>query len=64
MTESSNVLNIPCEACGKPTVIRINRTNNSEFLGCSRWPECTATQPIPTYLAMVRAGAQPLPGLD
>ena len=59
-----NVVHIPCEACGAAMVIRVNRTNGSEFLGCVRWPECTATRPLPAYLAMVRAGATPLPGLD
>ena len=63
MTDS-NVVHIPCPECGKPMLIRVNGKTGTEFLGCSGYPECTATQPLPAFLAMVRAGATPLPGLD
>lgn len=43
-------------------VIRTNRANGSEFLGCSRFPECQHTQPLPEWIFMERAGAERLPG--
>ena len=61
MPDQSNVLNIPCPDCGKPMLLRVNHATGREFLGCSSWPACTATQPVPAYWAMLRAGAQPLP---
>ena len=36
---------IPCEECGRPMVIRSGR--NGKFLGCSRYPKCRHSQPIP-----------------
>ena len=36
---------IPCEECGQPMVIRSGR--NGKFLGCSRYPKCRHSQPIP-----------------
>jgi ssDNA-binding Zn-finger/Zn-ribbon topoisomerase 1 len=29
-----------CPKCGEPLVIRVNSTNNRQFLGCSRFPDC------------------------
>jgi ssDNA-binding Zn-finger/Zn-ribbon topoisomerase 1 len=57
-------LRIACPECGKPMLPRTNRENGSEFLGCSQWPKCTATQPLPAYVAMLRQGAPTLPGFD
>ncbi len=36
---------IPCEKCGAPMVIRVSR--RGRFLGCSNFPDCTHTQPLP-----------------
>ncbi|MGB9701293.1 MAG: type I DNA topoisomerase [Candidatus Kapaibacteriota bacterium] len=34
-----------CPQCGAPLVIRVSR--RGRFLGCSNYPECTYTQPLP-----------------
>ncbi len=39
---------IPCPECGKPMVIRTSR--RGPFLGCSAFPKCKATQPLPDDL--------------
>lgn len=36
---------IPCDECGAPMVIRSGRTGL--FLGCSKYPKCRATKPMP-----------------
>ena len=36
---------IPCAECGEPMVIRSGRSG--QFLGCSKYPKCKATKPIP-----------------
>lgn len=36
---------IPCPKCGAPMVIRVSR--RGRFMGCSRYPDCTGTQPLP-----------------
>jgi DNA topoisomerase I len=41
----SDVESIPCKLCGSPMVIRVSR--KGRFLGCSNYPECTNTQPLP-----------------
>lgn len=41
----------PCPACGKPMVLRTARKGpnaGSQFLGCSGYPECRTTLPVPT----------------
>ena len=53
-----------CPACGAAMVLRENRTNRSEFLGCARWPDCKETAPLPASVEMRRAGAKPLPGME
>lgn len=45
-----------CPDCGRPLVERTNRNTGSAFLGCSRWPECTHTEPIPESVKLRRAG--------
>jgi DNA topoisomerase-1 len=37
--------NIPCDECGEPMLIRTGRTG--PFLGCSKYPKCKATKPMP-----------------
>lgn len=39
---------VACEACGAPMVIRSSR--RGQFLGCSRFPECKSTRPLPPEL--------------
>ncbi len=36
----------PCNVCGKELVIRMSR-NNKQFVGCSGYPKCTNTYPLP-----------------
>ena len=40
---------IPCEQCGEPMLIRVGRSG--KFLGCSKYPKCKTTQPLPPELA-------------
>jgi DNA topoisomerase-1 len=36
---------VPCEECGEPMVIRDSR--GSKFLGCSKYPKCRFSKPLP-----------------
>ncbi len=36
---------VPCDDCGEPMWIRTGRTG--PFLGCSKYPKCKATKPMP-----------------
>jgi DNA topoisomerase-1 len=40
-----NKTEIACDLCGAPMIIRVSR--NGRFLGCSRYPECKNTKPLP-----------------
>lgn len=51
-----------CPDCGRRMVIRRNRINDTEFFGCTGYPECSRTEKAPAYLEMIRRGAEPLPG--
>ena len=53
-----------CPQCHALLVERTNRANGSTFLGCSAWPACTFSTPIPADVLMRRAGAQALPGME
>ena len=46
----------PCPACGQPLRIKINRATGDEFLGCSTWPACTYTEPLPEAIRLRRQG--------
>jgi len=47
--------NIPaCEKCGAPMVLR--RGRSGEFYGCSAYPACTATRPVPLGVACPDCG--------
>lgn len=61
---SEPTINVTCPSCGKPMKVRRNKETGHEFLGCSQWPTCTETKPMPEYVAMLRAGATTLPGFD
>lgn len=43
-------------------MVKTNRANGNQFLGCPNWPECEYTAPIPEALIMQAQGAQKLPG--
>ena len=53
-----------CPECGAPMVIRRNRNTDGEFLGCSRFPDCTETRALPEDVKLRREGAQVLPGFE
>ena len=53
-----------CPRCRSLLVIRTNRANQSQFFGCTSWPECEFTEPIPEYVKLRRQGNQPLPGME
>lgn len=49
-----------CPDCGMGLVVRTNRANGNQFLGCPDWPACTHTQGIPESWRMKRAGQKEL----
>lgn len=49
-----------CPDCGRTLLIRMNRENGSEFIGCTGWPECRHTEPISDTLKMRLMGAPTL----
>jgi ssDNA-binding Zn-finger/Zn-ribbon topoisomerase 1 len=54
-----------CPGCGADLVVRTNSHTNVQFLGCSRYPECKHTEPIPLDVDLRLAGAPELPlGLE
>lgn len=44
---------IDCERCGSKMVIRVGRSG--KFLGCSSYPKCRSTRPIPTDMLSLGA---------
>lgn len=63
---------MPCRACGRPMVERVNSHNGSTFMACTGFterderdqPACSETQAVPAYIVMRQMGAQELPGFD
>lgn len=49
---------IPCDECGETMVIRMGRSG--PFLGCSKYPKCKSSKPLPdgTTTGMLAAGAR------
>ncbi|MFP4527532.1 MAG: type I DNA topoisomerase [Candidatus Kapaibacterium sp.] len=43
--EHADIPEILCEECDAPMVIRVSR--RGRFLGCSKYPDCTFTKPLP-----------------
>ena len=43
--EHGDIPEINCEKCGAPMVIKVSR--HGRFLGCSNYPECKFTKPLP-----------------
>ncbi len=41
----AQLTNIPCEKCGKPMAVRTSA--RGQFLGCSGYPKCRSTKPLP-----------------
>jgi ssDNA-binding Zn-finger/Zn-ribbon topoisomerase 1 len=50
---------VACEQCGKPMIVR--RGKRGAFLGCSGYPKCRSTQPVPPELRDKLAEAMPPP---
>lgn len=51
-----------CPDCGARLAVRANRATGEEFLGCSKYPSCKHTEPLPEHVKMQLAGAEMLPG--
>ena len=53
-----------CPRCGPATrlTVRQNGETGADFLGCTRWPDCKHTEPLPLDMQLRRQGAEPLPG--
>jgi ssDNA-binding Zn-finger/Zn-ribbon topoisomerase 1 len=51
-----------CPKCGvnTPLVERVNRASGESFLGCSKYPTCTYTEPLPEAIRLKRLGQQEL----
>ena len=47
-----------CPKCGARMVERINSATGELFMGCSRYPECAATQPIQLDVQLSAQGQQ------
>lgn len=59
-------VSIYCPDCQTPRklVVRTNRMNDTQFLGCPNWPVCRHTKPIPEDFIMQALGATSLPGFS
>lgn len=59
-------INVTCSRCGAPMAVRNTLFSDRAFLGCSAFPRCRYTEPMPasTSAEVERAGGQPLPGMD
>jgi restriction system protein len=55
-------LAVSCAECGRPMVVRTNSATGEEFLGCSQFPACKHTEPLPEWFRLKTAGAAMLPG--
>jgi ssDNA-binding Zn-finger/Zn-ribbon topoisomerase 1 len=53
-----------CPDCAGFLVLRTNSLNGTEFLGCSSYPSCKHTEPIPESWRMRQMGAQEFPFFD
>lgn len=53
-----------CPRCGWEMVKRKNKENGSEFLGCTQWPTCQHTEPIPEDVRMQMLGQDVAPRLE
>jgi ssDNA-binding Zn-finger/Zn-ribbon topoisomerase 1 len=51
---------LTCEECGAVMIVRTNRQNGGQFLGCQNWPDCTSTRKIPESWIMKRDGQEQL----
>ena len=52
--ESTKVVDTKCSSCGANMVLK--RGKFGEFLGCSRYPDCSQTMPLPTGVKCPKQG--------
>lgn len=51
-------INQYCEKCGCKMVIKQNKSTGMYFLGCTGYPNCKVTRPLPEDIKMRLAGAE------
>jgi ssDNA-binding Zn-finger/Zn-ribbon topoisomerase 1 len=52
-----------CPECGKDLEVQVQLQDPmDEFLGCSQWPKCKYTEPLPVDIQLRRKGVVQLPG--
>ena len=56
--ENNKQTDIPCPECGPivKLVVKTNRHNDNQFLGCPNWPKCNYARSIPEEWKMRAAG--------
>ena len=50
-----------CPECGQPLTPRTD-ASGTEILGCSNWPDCNYTEPIPQDVLLRRQNHPTIPG--
>ncbi len=63
MADPEIKITMACPDCGRALVVRRNCHNDSEFLGCTGYPECRHTEPLPELYRLRASGAPTLPGM-
>ena len=51
-----------CPECNQPLSVRTNQNTRKDFLGCTAWPDCHHTEPLPLDMVLRRQGHPELPG--
>lgn len=56
--ENNKEVDLRCPECSADTklLIKTNRNNGSQFIGCRNFPDCTYTREIPEHLKMELRG--------
>ena len=54
----------PCPACGGRLVVKKNRREGTQFIGCSNFPNCHYTERLTPSVEHRLSGAPTLPGLE
>jgi DNA topoisomerase-1 len=50
-----------CPTCGKDLLAKHSAKNNSNFVGCSGWPDCDVTFPLPSGFRSLEVVEEPCP---
>ena len=50
-----------CPECNQPLSVRTNQNTRKDFLGCTAWPDCHHTEPLPLEMVLRRQGHPELP---